>query len=80
MIANRAIVTKDVPPYAIVPGNPAKLMHWRFNESTRNALQASAWWNWPEQELVTIVDKLCSENIDDFLIYAKNRGINIHHA
>lgn len=74
VIANGAIVTKDVPPYAIVAGNPAKLIRWRFDEATRDALQASAWWNWPEQELLNIVDKLCSEKIQDFLAYAKNRN------
>lgn len=73
VVANGAIVTKDVPPYAIVGGNPAKLIRWRFDESTRNALQASAWWDWPEQEILSVVDKLCSENIEAFLIYAKNR-------
>lgn len=73
VIANGAIVTKDVPPYAIVGGNPAKLIRWRFDEVTRNALHASAWWNWPEQEILSVVDKLCSENIQDFIEYAKNR-------
>lgn len=73
VIANGAIVTKDVPPYAIVGGNPAKLIRWRFGEVTRNALHASAWWNWPEQEILSVVDKLCSENIQDFIEYAKNR-------
>lgn len=74
VIANGAIVTKDVPPYAIVGGNPAKLIRWRFDEPTRNALQTSKWWDWPEQELLNIVDKLCSEKIQDFLAYAKNRN------
>ena len=74
VIANGAIVTKDVPPYAIVGGNPAKLIRWRFDETIRNALQASAWWDWPEQELISIVDRLCSEKIQDFLAFAKNRN------
>lgn len=73
VIANGAIVTKDVPAYAIVGGNPAKLIRWRFDETTRNELLASAWWNWPEQEILHVVDKLCSENIQDFLNYAKAR-------
>ena len=73
VVANSAIVTKDVPPYAIVGGNPAKLIRWRFDEPTRAALLASEWWNWPEEEVQNIVDKLCSENIADFLEYAKTR-------
>ena len=73
IVANGAIVTKDVPPYAIVGGNPAKLIRWRFDEPTRNALLESAWWHWPEDEILNAVDKLCSDNIADFLEYAKHR-------
>lgn len=73
IIANGAMVTKDVPPYAIVGGNPAKLIRWRFDEPTRNALLDIAWWDWPEDEVLSVVDQLCSENIADFLEYAKQR-------
>lgn len=73
VVANSAIVTKDVPPYAIVGGNPAKLIRYRFDEPTRNALLASAWWDWPEEEVLSVADKLCSEHIEDFLDYVENR-------
>jgi len=39
VIATRAVVTKDVAPYAIVGGVPAKLRRYRFDEDTRNLLQ-----------------------------------------
>lgn len=73
VVANGAIVTKDVPPYAIVGGNPAKLIRWRFDETTRIALLATEWWNWPEEEVFSMMDKLCSDNIADFLAYADSR-------
>lgn len=73
VVANSAIVTKNVPPYAIVGGNPAKLIRWRFDEVTRNALLDSKWWDWPEPEVMSIIDKLCSDDIADFLEYVKNR-------
>lgn len=73
VVANSSIVTKDVPPYAIVGGNPAKLIRWRFDENTRSVLLDSKWWDWPEAEVLSIVDKLCSDNIADFLEYIKNR-------
>lgn len=73
VVASGALVTKDVPPYAIVGGNPAKFIRWRFDENTRSVLLDSKWWDWPEAEVLSIVDKLCSDNIADFLEYIKNR-------
>jgi tetrahydrodipicolinate N-succinyltransferase len=73
VVANSAIVTKDVAAYEIVGGNPAKHIRWRFDESTREALLASAWWDWPEEEVLSIVELLCSDDITKFLDYAKNR-------
>jgi hypothetical protein len=44
IIAAGAVVTKDVPPYAIVGGNPAKIIKYRFDEHLREALLNSKWW------------------------------------
>jgi chloramphenicol O-acetyltransferase type B len=76
VVANGAIVTKDVAPYEIVGGNPAKHIRWRFDELTRDALLTSAWWNWPEDEVLSIVDLLCSDDISKFLEYAKDRKVS----
>lgn len=46
VIAARAVVTKDVPAYAIVGGNPAMRIRWRFPEEIRSALAASRWWQY----------------------------------
>ena len=73
VIANSAVVTKDVAAYEIVGGNPAKHIRWRFDETTRAALLKSAWWDWPEDEVLSVVELLCSDNISTFLDYAKNR-------
>ncbi|MFT4524152.1 MAG: acetyltransferase-like isoleucine patch superfamily enzyme [Bacteroidia bacterium] len=45
IIAPKAVVTKDVEPYAIVGGVPAKHIRYRFDEATRNTLQKDKWWN-----------------------------------
>jgi acetyltransferase-like isoleucine patch superfamily enzyme len=46
-----AIVTKSVEPYAIVAGNPAKLIRYRFDETTRSRLLRTQWWTLSETEL-----------------------------
>ncbi len=73
IIANGAMVTKDVAAYSIVGGNPAKHIRWRFDETTRGTLMQSAWWVWPEEELLKVVHLLCSDNLTDFLQYANIR-------
>lgn len=51
IVAAGAIVAKDVPPYAIVGGVPAKLIRYRFDDDTIAALQASLWWRYAPKDL-----------------------------
>ncbi|MGZ8271928.1 MAG: CatB-related O-acetyltransferase [Methylophilus sp.] len=74
VIANGAIVTTNVAPYSIVGGNPAKHIRWRFNEITRQALIDAAWWDWSQEEVLKIVDLLCSDDISTFISYVKSRN------
>lgn len=74
VVASGAVVTRDVEPYAIVAGNPARVIRYRFDEPTRKALLEAAWWDWPEEEVKQVINKLCSENIDDFLAYVQQRS------
>lgn len=73
VIANGAVISRDVEPYAVMAGNPAKQIKWRFDEATRNALLESAWWEWPEDEISKIMEKLCSEDTTDLLNYSNSR-------
>jgi phosphonate metabolism protein (transferase hexapeptide repeat family) len=46
-----AVVTKDVPPYAIVVGTPARVLRYRFTPEIIAALERIAWWDWPHEKL-----------------------------
>lgn len=46
VIGAGAIVTKDIPPYAIVAGNPAKVIKYRFDQNTIEQLEEIKWWDW----------------------------------
>ncbi|MDP2070954.1 CatB-related O-acetyltransferase [Methylotenera sp.] len=74
VIANGAIISRDVEPYAVMAGNPAKLVKWRFEEPTRKALLESKWWEWPEDEISRVMENLCSDDITDLLHYSKARN------
>jgi virginiamycin A acetyltransferase len=47
IVAAGSVVSKDVPPYGIVAGNPARLVRARYDEADVKRLLASAWWDWP---------------------------------
>jgi virginiamycin A acetyltransferase len=46
-----AVVAKDVPPYAIVAGVPAKVIKYRFDQVTISNLLETQWWDWPEEKI-----------------------------
>lgn len=50
-IAAGSVVTKDVEPFAIVGGVPAKVIKYRFSEETRNLLSELQWWNWSNEKI-----------------------------
>lgn len=63
VIAAGSIVTKDVPSYHIVGGNPAKIIKKRFNDELINQLENSKWWDAPEEVLKELVQYMNSPDV-----------------
>ncbi|HEX8328859.1 MAG TPA: CatB-related O-acetyltransferase [Hymenobacter sp.] len=66
-----AVVTRDVPPYTIVGGNPARVIRPRFDAATTARLLALAWWHWPVEKITRHV-ALLTGDVDAFLAAAES--------
>jgi virginiamycin A acetyltransferase len=58
VVAARSVVTQDVPDYAIVAGNPARIVRRRHDEDEAARLVALAWWDWPLERIVRVIPHL----------------------
>lgn len=66
VVGANAVVTKDVPPYAIVAGNPARIVKYRFPQETIDELLKIAWWDWDLKEISASKD-LMRGDVDTFV-------------
>ncbi len=67
VVSVRSVVTKDVAPYEIVAGVPARRVGMRFGDEQIAALLRIAWWDWPDELIAERVDLLCSPDVDAFI-------------
>lgn len=67
VIANSALVTKDVEPYSIVGGNPAKHIKYRFEPKIIEALLKIQWWDWTDEVINSRKDKIYNSDIESFV-------------
>jgi len=67
VIAAGSVVTKDVAPYSIVAGVPARHIRFRFDPDTIEALQKIAWWDWPLPKIEEALPLLMSSDLKAFI-------------
>lgn len=72
IIANNSHVVKNVEPYSLVGGNPAKFIKYRFTKDQIEKLLQIKWWNWDDAKINEFVPLLCNNNIDEFIKMAFN--------
>jgi virginiamycin A acetyltransferase len=63
IIASEAVITADVAPYAVVGGNPAKLIRSRFAPATIEELLRVSWWDWPIETITAKIKAICSGDV-----------------
>ncbi len=66
IIGAGSIVTKDVPPYAIAAGSPARVLKYRYTEEQIKKLLGIAWWHWDEKKIFDNMDYFYGK-VDDFI-------------
>lgn len=64
IVASNAVVTRDVEPYAVVAGNPARVVKKRFDEATVAALLDIAWWDWPADKITSHIPAIVGGDLD----------------
>lgn len=62
-----SVVAKDVHPYSIVAGNPARMLRLRFSEEQIDQLLKIKWWDWPPEKIAKFRGLLGGKNADEFI-------------
>lgn len=71
IVGSRSVVTKDVPPYCIVGGNPAGELKKRFTDQQIEWLQQIAWWDWPREVITRHLPVIVSGDVETLLTIAQ---------
>lgn len=71
VVGARSVVTKNVPPYAIVAGNPSRVIRKRFDDEIIQRLLQVKWWFWDNAKIKKAIPLLLSDKITEFLDFAE---------
>lgn len=74
IVANNSHIVKDIEPYSIYGGNPAKFIKYRFSKEQIEKLLQIKWWFWEDEKINRFAPLLCNENIDNFIESAQNES------
>lgn len=79
IVAAGSVVTKDVPPYAVVGGVPAKVIKYRFPQEMIDCLLDIQWWNLPDNEITKVIDIFHIKNptLEDLKRYFPDKNVDI---
>ena len=75
IIGTQAVVTKDIEPYTIVAGNPARFIKKRFNEEQIKKLLKIRWWDWPMEKIKNNAKLLWSNDIEKIISLYDSKSI-----
>ena len=67
IIGTRSVVSKNIPPYCVAVGNPAKVVRKRFSDDQITKLLEIKWWNWDDDRIKNNIPLILSNNIDEFI-------------
>jgi virginiamycin A acetyltransferase len=76
VVAAASVVTGDVPPYAIVAGNPARVVRRRFEEADVHRLLQAAWWDWPLPLITEHARQIMAGHPSELLQTARKHGLH----
>lgn len=64
IISSRSVITKNVPAYSMVGGNPAQIIRQRFDTATIARLESIAWWNWPIEKITENLELIIGGDVE----------------